>query len=149
MRLWSLHPRYLDAKGLVAAWREALLAKKVLSGQTQGYKQHPQLIRFKNNPNPLAAINYFLRVIALEASERGYRFDHTKLELVDHPTLDLIPVTQGQVNYEFQWLKYKLGLRNKQKFEQITRVRDIKLNPLFYLVEGGVEVWEKIKKVCG
>jgi len=31
MRLWSLHPRYLDAKGLVALWREGLLAQKVLA----------------------------------------------------------------------------------------------------------------------
>lgn len=149
MRLWSLHPRYLDAKGLVAAWREALLARKVLAGQTKGYQQHPQLIRFKKSPNPLAAINYFLQAIALEASERGYRFDQTKLELVDHPAPDLIPVTQGQVNYEFQWLKYKLALRNQQKPEEISLVRDIKLNPLFYLVEGEVEGWEKIKQVCG
>ncbi|HKX52383.1 MAG TPA: pyrimidine dimer DNA glycosylase/endonuclease V [Nitrosospira sp.] len=37
MRLWTLHPRYLDTKGLVAAWREALLAQKVLSGLTSGY----------------------------------------------------------------------------------------------------------------
>ncbi|MEN6399799.1 MAG: pyrimidine dimer DNA glycosylase/endonuclease V, partial [Rectinema sp.] len=29
MRLWTLHPQYLDQKGLTAAWREGLLAKKV------------------------------------------------------------------------------------------------------------------------
>ncbi|MDI3502728.1 MAG: hypothetical protein PWR13_285 [Archaeoglobi archaeon] len=28
MRLWSIHSKYLDAKGLVAVWREGLLAKK-------------------------------------------------------------------------------------------------------------------------
>jgi hypothetical protein len=27
MRIWTVHPRYLDPKGLVAAWREALLAQ--------------------------------------------------------------------------------------------------------------------------
>lgn len=43
MRLWSLHPQYLDAKGLVALWREGLLAQAVLAGQTRGYKRHPQL----------------------------------------------------------------------------------------------------------
>lgn len=32
MRLWSLHPSYLDAVGLVALWREGLLARKVLQG---------------------------------------------------------------------------------------------------------------------
>ena len=30
MRIWSLHPKYLDAKGVVALWRETLLAKNVL-----------------------------------------------------------------------------------------------------------------------
>ena len=41
MKLWSIHPKYLDAKGLVALWREALLAQKVLDGKTEGYKNHP------------------------------------------------------------------------------------------------------------
>src|SRR5665213_874155 len=56
MRLWTLHPRYLDAQGLVAAWREALLAQKVLEGATRGYTRHPQLIRFQSHPKPLEAI---------------------------------------------------------------------------------------------
>ena len=43
MRLWSIHPRYLDSMGLVALWREALLAQAVLRGETKGYKFHPQL----------------------------------------------------------------------------------------------------------
>ena len=37
MRLWSLHPRCLDAKGLVALWREGLLAQEVLRGKTRDY----------------------------------------------------------------------------------------------------------------
>jgi len=39
MRLWTIHPKYLDAKGLVALWRETLLAKHVLEGKTPGYKK--------------------------------------------------------------------------------------------------------------
>ena len=46
MRLWSVHPRYLDTAGLTACWREALLAQKVLTGATRGYRRHPQLERF-------------------------------------------------------------------------------------------------------
>src|SRR5690606_6899395 len=42
MRLWSLHPRYLDRQGLLALWREALLARAVLRGETRGYTLHPQ-----------------------------------------------------------------------------------------------------------
>lgn len=58
MRLWSIHPQYLDAKGLLALWREALLAKHVLEGSTKGYKNHPQLIRFKETDNPIGFISF-------------------------------------------------------------------------------------------
>ncbi len=146
MRLWSIHPQYLDAKGLVAAWREALLARKVLAHQTKGYKQHPQLIRFKNSHNPLATINYFLHTLALEANNRGYRFDKTKLEPVNHPTPELISVTRGQVEYEFQLLKNKLAKRNPKKLAEISLTQNIDLNSLFYLVDGRIEGWEKIDK---
>ena len=37
MRLWTIHPRYLDSRGLVALWRESLLARAVLRSQTRGY----------------------------------------------------------------------------------------------------------------
>ena len=37
IRIWTLHPKYLDAKGLVAVWREALLAKHVLENKAKGY----------------------------------------------------------------------------------------------------------------
>ncbi|MFN3505685.1 MAG: pyrimidine dimer DNA glycosylase/endonuclease V, partial [Caldimicrobium sp.] len=60
MRLWSIHPMYLDARGLVALWREALLARKVLIGETSGYRNHPQLVRFKRSASPLDAINRYL-----------------------------------------------------------------------------------------
>jgi Pyrimidine dimer DNA glycosylase len=79
MRLWTLHPRYLDSKGLVAAWREALLAQKVLAGATRGYRHHPQLIRFQSQADPRAAIASFLVGLADEAANRGYRFDASKI----------------------------------------------------------------------
>lgn len=79
MRLWSLHPSYLDAKGLVAAWREALLAQKILVGATHGYRQHPQLIRFRAQEQPRAAVSAYLRGIHREATSRGYTFDVEKI----------------------------------------------------------------------
>ena len=60
MRLWSIHPKYLDRQGLIALWREALLAQAVLSGKTRGYRNHPQLERFRNHPAPLSAISLYL-----------------------------------------------------------------------------------------
>jgi hypothetical protein len=41
---------YLDGRGLVALWREALLAQAVLRGRTRGYR-HPQLARFRSREN--------------------------------------------------------------------------------------------------
>lgn len=93
MRLWSLHPSYLDAKGLVALWREGLLAKTVLNGQTKGYKKHPQLERFKASPDPIAAINAYLWGVYNEAERRRYNFDHKKLDSIQ--TCEPILVSTG------------------------------------------------------
>ena len=56
MRLWSLHPALLDRAGIVACWRESLLAQAVLAGRTRGYTRHPQLARFRAHPEPTVAI---------------------------------------------------------------------------------------------
>ena len=72
MRLWTLHPKYLDARGLVALWREALLAQAVLGRQTGGYTRHPQLIRFRNSPSPTESLASYLQAVHAEASRRGY-----------------------------------------------------------------------------
>ena len=77
--LWTVHPRYLVAKGLTAAWREALLAQKVLAGATRGYRQHPQLIRFRSHPAPIQAVGEFLTGLAVEAERRGYCFDVNRI----------------------------------------------------------------------
>ncbi|HTQ29774.1 MAG TPA: pyrimidine dimer DNA glycosylase/endonuclease V, partial [Opitutaceae bacterium] len=109
MRLWTLHPRYLDAKGLVAAWREALLAQKVLAGGTRGYTHHPQLARFRAQPRPVPALAAFLRGIADEAARRGYRFDTRK---ISRPRFSgRITETRGQLLYEWRHLKAKLRRR--------------------------------------
>lgn len=142
MRLWSLHPKYLDAKGLVALWREALLAQKVLQGMTKGYKNHPQLTRFKCTDNPLAAIAAYLRGVSAEADKRGYHFDKTKI-LAD-TTPSIIPVTNGQLTYEFQHLLAKLKTREPHLYIQLKTVGHITVHPLFSEVNGPVEDWEKI-----
>ena len=60
MRIWSVHPRYLDRQGLLACWRESLLAQAVLADATKGYQHHPQLERFREQPDPLVAIGAYL-----------------------------------------------------------------------------------------
>lgn len=114
MRLRSLHPHYLDTKGLVALWREALLAKHVLEGKTKGYTNHPQLDRFKASSHPLHAINAYLAEVWYEADKRGYRFDKNKIDR-QHEKVS-IPVTQGQIHYEHQHLLRKLEVRDKERF---------------------------------
>lgn len=144
MRLWSIHPKYLDQKGLVACWRESLLAKKVLEGNTKGYKNHPQLNRFKDN-TPIVNINMFLYSIHLESIKRGYNFDHTKIGMnfIDF-YIDKIPVTRGQIVYEFKHILNKTYDRNMAWYSKLTATKDhIECNPIFKIVESSeLELWE-------
>ena len=141
MRLWTLHPRYLDAKGLVAAWREALLAQKVLAGGTKGYRHHPQLARFQAQADPLEAIATFLRALAEEATERGYRFDVTKIKR--RRFAGKIEETDGQLRYEWGHLQSKLRARAPKVARLHRSVTRPEPHPLFRIVPGGVRDWER------
>lgn len=141
MRLWSLHPRYLDPQGLVALWREGLLAQKVLLGATKGYRFHPQLQRFRDASDPVAAVSAYLRGVAAEASERGYRFDESKL--ASAATLPRLPVTSGQLAYEWRHLQGKLERRNPVVHAQNLKTELPEPHPLFVVVPGTVEAWER------
>ena len=144
MRLWSIHPGYLDARGLVALWREGLLAQKVLQGHTKGYKNHPQLRRFKNTKNPVGAIASYLRCVVNEADNRGYYFDRSKI--VNKKSTAKIPVTSGQLEYEFTHLLGKLKKRAPGLYFKLNKLesKNIELHPGFNQVAGDVEDWEKI-----
>ena len=146
MRLWTLHPQYLDTKGLVAVWREGLLAQRVLSGATRGYRHHPQLLRFRSSANPMLAIAAFLYEIAAEAKRRGYKFDVRKIAR-RRGTKRKIRETSGQLNYEWAHLKRKLKSRSPAVALQSCSVRKPKPHPLFRIVAGEVQKWEgKVKK---
>ena len=140
MRLWSLHPSLLDAKGLVALWREGLLAQKVLMGETRGYRNHPQLIRFKNTPNPVGAIASYLRCVVDEADSRGYNFDRRKIS--PKRIQGMLPVARGQLAYEFEHLMRKLKQRDHERYEALQVDQRVKPHPLFVQVKGEVEDWE-------
>lgn len=141
MRLWSVHPRYLDARGLVAVWREALLAKKVLEGKTTGYRRHPQLERFLAVEHPLDGINSYLTEIYKESVRRGYHFDHGKIS-EGYQTVK-IPVTRGQLEYETAHLLSKLQVRDLERYAMWKGVKEMEASPVFCTVEGGVEEWER------
>lgn len=153
MRLWSLHPSVLDRQGLVACWREALLAQAVLLGRTRGYTTHPQLDRFKVHARPEAAIGSYLAAIQQEATARGYRFDATRIVHAPDPAsatgeLDTIPVTFGQLGFELSHLRAKLFQRSPEFLAEHAAVLDatdefIPVHPLFRPVPGTIEPWER------
>jgi hypothetical protein len=140
MRIWSLHPQYLDTKGLVALWRETLLAKHVLEGKTKGYLNHPQLNRFKAYEQPLEAINYYLSIVHEEAIKRNYNFDAEKFK---RPKREhSITVTKGQINYESEHLLKKLKIRDTKLYKELKDSKRLKPHPLFRTIKGDIEPWE-------
>ncbi|MET0087036.1 MAG: pyrimidine dimer DNA glycosylase/endonuclease V [Sedimenticola sp.] len=142
MRIWSIHPRYLDSKGLVALWRETLLAQNVLLGKTRGYRNHPQLTRFKECSDPASAIATYLWHVLDEADRRGYNFDSKKI--VHDRSDTTIPVTGGQVAYEVQHLLDKLNIRDPAMYRELQQVKRVRLHPVFRRIKGPVEPWEVI-----
>ncbi len=140
MRLWSIHPKYLDPKGLVALWRESLLAKHVLEGKTKGYKNHPQLIRFKRVEKPLDAINNYLAVVYQEALSRQYNFDKQKVDWNFHP--ESLPVTKGQLKYESVHFLGKMKSRDPKRYKDLNTLLSFDPHPLFNIIDGEREDWE-------
>jgi hypothetical protein len=141
MRLWTLHPRYLDSVGLVALWRESLLAKAVLRGATRGYRHHPQLHRFRSFHSPATAIDAYLAVVFKEAEARGYRFDRSKLGPADAQVE--IVTTDGQIACEWRHLLAKLEARSPVRRAELHGVASPEAHPIFSIVPGPVEAWER------
>lgn len=141
MRLWSLHPKYLDPRGLVALWREALLARAVLRGEARGYLHHPQLERFKAHAHPRLAINSYLAAVHDEATRRGYAFDRSKVGPIR--AVRAIPVGSGQLAYEWRHLQRKLEGRNPAVLALWRGVAVPACHPLFRRRPGPVASWER------
>jgi hypothetical protein len=145
MRLWTVHPRYLDGKGLVAAWREGLLAQKVLRGETRAYTRHPQLERFRAESDPLGVIAAYLVLLAEEAERRGYAFDRGKISAPRFA--GKLVETRGQLLFEWGHLKRKLRSRAPQLYRQCLGLDCPRPSPLFRIVKGPVRVWEKTNRL--
>ncbi len=141
MRLWSLHPEYLDARGLVALWREALLAQAVLTGETKGYRRHPQLERFRAGGRPAALIAEYLRAVYAESIKRGYRFDSEKIGR--SRTTAQLDVTSGQIDFEWRHLMNKLESRAPERYEEYLAEDSPLPHPLFRVISGEIADWER------
>ena len=176
MRIWSLHPSLLDRRALVACWRETLLAQKVLRGLTRGYTNHPQLIRFRAHPQPLEAVAAYLSGLANEADARGYSFNRALIGAGEDSTgenredknsagknstdkaespyasVALIPVPLGQLEYELAFLQHKVAGRDPEWEHQLSERLAARgelaacAHPLFEVVPGSIEPWEKTKE---
>jgi len=143
VRLWTLHPKYLDPQGLVALWREALLARSVIRGLTKGYRHHPQLTRFQAHVAPKAAISSYLAAVCEEATARGYSFDLSKVGPARSPIH--IPATTGQIDYEWEHLLRKLRNRNPAVFSRWKGLEVREPHPMFKVVSGPIEPWERVQ----
>ena len=170
MRIWSLHPSLLDRRALVACWRETLLAQKVLRGLTRGYTNHPQLIRFRAHPQPLEAVAAYLSGLADEADARGYSFNRALIgagedgadensagengaDKAENPYASVarIPVPLGQLEYELAFLQHKVAGRDPEWEHRLSERLATRgglaacAHPLFEVVPGATEPWEKTK----
>ena len=133
----------LDTKGLVALWRETLLAKNVLEGKTVGYRNHPQLERFKNSPNPIDTINQYLSIVYDEALKRKFNFNERKFSTPNIPLY--LTVSEGQITYEFDHLLKKLKHREITLYEKLKETKNILPHPMFKIIKGKIEKWEVVK----
>ena len=141
MRLWTVHPRYLDSRGLCALWREALLAQAVLLGKTRGYRHHPQLTRFKQHTDARGAISSYLLGVYAESQARGYSFDLSKI--VDPSASVCMTETEGQLLWEWRHLKAKLQGRAPELYSSLAGLTRPQQHPMFRIVAGPVREWER------
>lgn len=146
MRLWSFHPKYLNKKYLGAVWYEGIT--KAQSGlQGGGYKNHSGLQRFKStNTPPMMLLAQYLHTIWWESLVRNYSYDSSKIIGPLPVKLVKLTVTRGQLDYE--WRHY-LGKIEKNDPDWHTRLKGIlvpQLHPMFYVIEGDIEDWERVKE---
>jgi hypothetical protein len=144
VRLWSFHPRYLDRQGLTACWRESLLAQAVVMDPERGYSRHPQLERFRDQPDPLAAVGAYLSGVADDADHRGYRFDRSRIRRPGAPHATM-RVTRGQLEYEWSRLRTRMSVRSPAVWIQWDAVALPDPHPLFEVVAGPIAPWERTK----
>lgn len=142
MRLWSLHPKYIDDKGLQNLWRDALLVQDALSGRNRKYINHPQVERFNNYYEPMAAIGAYLFFVHEEGRDRGAVFGEHKIMHRSERT-NIIKVARKQLEYEFEQLKKKVQSRSFIQFNKLKQVSTVDPNPIFEVVEGEIESWER------
>jgi hypothetical protein len=115
-------------------------------GKTKGWKNHPQLIRFKNHNAPIHAIGFYLFIIYNEGCKRGYSYNKSKMfKIVEK--VSMINISKEQLAYEFEILKNRVRGRDHTKFLELLEFGKKesypKPHPLFHVIDGKVALWEK------
>lgn len=140
MRLWTLHPHYLDLAGLRALWQNGILAQKNIFAQKGGVELHPQLLRFQKTETPEKAIGTYLLYISEEAEHRGVHFDIKKILV---PCRDIVlDETVGQIQYEWWHFLTQLKDRAPTKYEKLQLIQKPDAHPMFRIIPGNVKHWE-------
>jgi hypothetical protein len=133
MLLWTLHPKYLDNKGLGALWFEGIIARNSLLGLSQGYQNHPQLDRFKIQPDPIAAIDTYLSPVYEEGISRGFQYNRALFS----PTFQNVrmEVTLEQLKKEYAYLLQKLERRDIEKYKILKKIHTLEPHPMFDIID--------------
>jgi hypothetical protein len=141
MRIWSIHPKYLDSKELLNLWNETIQAKNEFLTKFSGHFSNKQLERFLDLKNPLEAINSYMSSIYREAVKRDFSVDDSFMDW-DFDDSIQIPVTAGQISHEISKLKSRLRERDEKKLQKLNGRTFLELHPIFYSVPGTIEEWE-------
>lgn len=145
MRIWSLHPKYLDKKELIDSWNDGLRTIGILTRNHQGSIFRPELSRFRSQSEPIIAVEKYLLSIANEAKRRGYMVDIRKLPSIPVVVSHKIPVSSGQIEYEWRQLMHVLAGRSPGFLRRIEYSPSHDINPIFYKRPGhDIETWEKL-----
>lgn len=89
----------------------------------------------------MSCIAAFLRTVQAEGARRGHAFDAGKI--ARGGGVEPIDVARGQLDHKWAHLLDKLRRRDPERLGALSTVRRIQPHPVFRIVPGGVEDWEK------
>jgi len=89
----------------------------------------------------MKAIADYLAGVWAESERRGFNFDHRKIG--SRRGAGRLTVTRGQLDYESELLCRKLKKRLREKCPELSSLGQVRPHPLFIVVDGEVEEWER------
>jgi hypothetical protein len=162
MRLWSFHPRYLDNIGLSRAINESISGYKALEDWQRDQKQivplhdneyppswknHSQLVRFKIDDGDKHLQDYIDVVLSCYVDRKLKSYNSKTIRFMTAHLYHLrqLTVTNEQLLYEWQHYLKKIQKRSPKLYEEYILINTPIAHPLFKVVSGEIESWEKVK----